>query len=170
MSYGGKMKKCVVCRIALCFLSGSFACSDAFAESYSLTDFLFGKQTVDERKSEESQDRINQKWGQRQQVRNVEEAEDDQEENLVEHRANRHTENKTEEPQPEPKSIPEISQDASINEPIEINEKEMHVLLTAYMTAMIEPIIHDFTIEEAKHCISQITNLFMPGWIQILGY
>ena len=127
MSYGGKMKKCVVCRIALCFLSGSFACSDAFAESYSLTDFLFGKQTVDERKSEESQGRINQKWGQRQQIQNVEEAEDDLEENLVEHRANRHAENKTEEPQPEPKSIPEISQDASINEPIEINEKEIYV-------------------------------------------
>ena len=43
------MKKYVVCGIALCWLSGSFVCSDAFAESYSLTDFLFGRQSTSER-------------------------------------------------------------------------------------------------------------------------
>ena len=51
----------------------------------------------------------------------------------------------------------------------QINEKELHMLISSYTTAMLNPIINDFTIEEMNHCYDIITEFFAPGWIKIMG-
>lgn len=52
----------------------------------------------------------------------------------------------------------------------EISEKEMHMLLSAYMTAMLEPIIHDYTEEETETCLATVQDFFIPGWMKIMGF
>ena len=52
----------------------------------------------------------------------------------------------------------------------EISEREMHMLLSAYMTAIMEPIIHDYTEEETEICLSTVLDFFMPGWMKIMGF
>ena len=52
----------------------------------------------------------------------------------------------------------------------EISEKEMHMLLSAYMTAIMEPVIHDYTEEETETCFSTVLDFFMPGWMKIMGF
>lgn len=50
-----------------------------------------------------------------------------------------------------------------------ITDKEMHVLLSAYITAIIEPVIHGYDEEETEHCLMKIAEFFTPGWMQIMG-
>ena len=50
-----------------------------------------------------------------------------------------------------------------------ITEKDMHILLSAYLTALIEPIVHDYSEEETDMCLNKISDFFMPGWMNILG-
>ena len=50
-----------------------------------------------------------------------------------------------------------------------ITDKEMHVLLSAYITAIIEPVVHDYDEEEAEHCLMKIKEFFTPGWMRIMG-
>ena len=50
-----------------------------------------------------------------------------------------------------------------------ITEKDMHILLSAYLTALIEPIVHDYSEEETDVCLNKISDFFMPGWMNILG-
>ena len=45
----------------------------------------------------------------------------------------------------------------------------MHILLSAYLTALIEPIVHDYSEEETDVCLNKISDFFMPGWMNILG-
>ena len=52
----------------------------------------------------------------------------------------------------------------------EVSEKEMHMLLSAYMTAIMEPVIHDYTEEETEICLSTVLDFFMPGWMKIMGF
>lgn len=51
-----------------------------------------------------------------------------------------------------------------------ITSKELHVFLSAYTTAILEPIIHDYTKEEAKECLLKIHDFFTPGWMNMMGY
>ena len=53
---------------------------------------------------------------------------------------------------------------------MEISEKEMHMLLSAYMTAIMEPLIHDYSEEETEKCLSTVLEFFMPGWMKIMGF
>ncbi len=55
---------------------------------------------------------------------------------------------------------------------IEVNDivpKELHLLLSAYYSAVFEIIIHDFTREEAEHYVETLQKFFYPGWRNILG-
>ncbi len=52
----------------------------------------------------------------------------------------------------------------------EISDKQMHMLLSAYMTAIMEPVIHDYTEEETETCFSTVLEFFMPGWMKIMGF
>lgn len=50
-----------------------------------------------------------------------------------------------------------------------INERELHLLLSGYITTMFEPIIHGYTKEEAYNCLAAIEEFYLPGWKQLLG-
>lgn len=52
---------------------------------------------------------------------------------------------------------------------LEITPKEMHMLISAYITALTEPIIHDYSREETEKCLETISKFFMPGWMNIMG-
>ena len=51
-----------------------------------------------------------------------------------------------------------------------IEPKELHLFLSAYTTALFEPVIHDYTMEEALHCLDAVEEFFMPGWRRIMGF
>ena len=51
----------------------------------------------------------------------------------------------------------------------QIEEKELHLLLSAYATALFEVVVHDFTREEAVHYMKTIGEFFYPGWRAVLG-
>ena len=51
-----------------------------------------------------------------------------------------------------------------------LTKKELHVLISAYYTASLEPILHDYTTEETMRCFKLTIDSFMPGWLKIIGY
>lgn len=51
----------------------------------------------------------------------------------------------------------------------EISEDELHIFLSAYITAIFEPIVHDWPIEKAMHGLDLIEEFFIPGWEHIFG-
>lgn len=51
----------------------------------------------------------------------------------------------------------------------EPSEEELHMLLSAYVSAVFEPIIHDYDEEKTLHCLGTINKFFMPGWMRIMG-
>ncbi len=51
----------------------------------------------------------------------------------------------------------------------DIDKNEMHLLLTAYMTALFEPVIHNYTQKEALHCLETVEVFFLPGWKNLFG-
>ncbi len=50
-----------------------------------------------------------------------------------------------------------------------IDEDTLHVLLSAYLTACFEPIIHDYSEKKIKDYMNTIQEFFMPGWMKIMG-
>ncbi len=52
----------------------------------------------------------------------------------------------------------------------EIDEKEMHILLSAYTAAMFGPVVHGYSQEEAFRCLEALEAFFIPGWKHLLGY
>jgi len=52
---------------------------------------------------------------------------------------------------------------------IDINEEELHILLSAYLTACFEPIIHDYDETKIEKYLTTIQEFFMPGWLNIMG-
>ena len=52
----------------------------------------------------------------------------------------------------------------------EIGVKELHLLLTAYVTALFEPVIHFYSQEEALNCLNTVEAFFLPGWKHLLGF
>ena len=52
----------------------------------------------------------------------------------------------------------------------EISPQELHLLLTATCTALFEPVIHEYSYEEAFRCLDTLEVFFLPGWKQILGF
>ena len=51
-----------------------------------------------------------------------------------------------------------------------ISEDEIHVLLSAYMTAVLEPIAHDWPLEKAMRCLDLVEEFFIPAWAHIMGF
>ena len=51
-----------------------------------------------------------------------------------------------------------------------IDPKELHLLLSAYTTAMFEPVIHQYSPEEANRCLETVEAFFLPGWKQLMGF
>ncbi|MCR4618627.1 MAG: TetR/AcrR family transcriptional regulator, partial [Lachnospiraceae bacterium] len=52
---------------------------------------------------------------------------------------------------------------------VEISEEELHMLLSAYLTACFEPIIHDYDDAEVIKYLNTVQEFFMPGWMRIMG-
>lgn len=48
-------------------------------------------------------------------------------------------------------------------------QEELHMLLSAYTTAVFEPIIHGYSKEKMEHCLDTLNRFFMPGWLNIMG-
>ena len=51
-----------------------------------------------------------------------------------------------------------------------ITVDEIHVLLSAYMTAVLEPIVHDWPTEKAMRCLDLVEEFFIPAWKHIMGF
>ena len=52
----------------------------------------------------------------------------------------------------------------------DITPKELHLLLSAYTTALFEPVIHNYSVEEALRSLTTVEAFFVPGWKQLLGF
>ncbi len=51
----------------------------------------------------------------------------------------------------------------------EMSEEEIHMLLSAYLTAVLEPLIHEYPEEKINSYLSCVNDFFMPGWKNIMG-
>ncbi len=47
--------------------------------------------------------------------------------------------------------------------------EEVHILISAYITALWEPIVHDCAVEDIRHYLDTVEAFFLPGWRQIWG-
>lgn len=54
-------------------------------------------------------------------------------------------------------------------ETAELGEEELHMLLSAYLTACFEPIIHDYDDTKVIKYLNTVQEFFMPGWLKIMG-
>ncbi len=52
----------------------------------------------------------------------------------------------------------------------DIEPEELHLLLSAYITAMFEPVVHNYTMEGALRCLKTVEVFFLPGWKQLMGF
>lgn len=52
----------------------------------------------------------------------------------------------------------------------DISPSELHILLTAYTTALFEPVVHKYSHEEALRCLDKVEAFFLPGWKQLMGF
>ena len=51
----------------------------------------------------------------------------------------------------------------------EIDEEKLHMLLSAYLTACLEPIVHDYDDDKIGEYMKTIQDFFLPGWMNIMG-
>ncbi|MCR5431511.1 MAG: TetR/AcrR family transcriptional regulator [Lachnospiraceae bacterium] len=51
----------------------------------------------------------------------------------------------------------------------ELSEEELHMLLSAYLTACFEPVIHDYDDAKMERYLNTVNEFFMPGWLRIMG-
>ena len=51
-----------------------------------------------------------------------------------------------------------------------ITLRELHLLLTAYMTALFEPVVHYYCQEDALVCLETVEAFFLPGWKKLIGF
>lgn len=52
----------------------------------------------------------------------------------------------------------------------DISEDELHILITAYCTALFEPVVHNYTLEDAVKYLGTVEAFFMPGWKNLMGF
>jgi len=50
-----------------------------------------------------------------------------------------------------------------------IPESQLHILLTAYVTALFEPVMHNYDIREAMQALNVLEGFFTPGWKRLMG-
>ena len=51
----------------------------------------------------------------------------------------------------------------------DISEAELHMLLTAYLSACFESILHEEDDERILRSLDTLEEFFMPGWLKIMG-
>ncbi|MCR5485901.1 MAG: TetR/AcrR family transcriptional regulator [Lachnospiraceae bacterium] len=51
----------------------------------------------------------------------------------------------------------------------EISAQQLHLLLTAYLTALFEPVVHNYPREEADEALATLEKFFLPGWKKMMG-
>jgi AcrR family transcriptional regulator len=52
----------------------------------------------------------------------------------------------------------------------DVSREQMHILLSAYTAAMFEPVLHNFSTEEAVRCVRTLEAFFIPGWKLLMGF
>ncbi len=52
----------------------------------------------------------------------------------------------------------------------EISPMELHLLFSAYVTALFEPVIHRYSLDEAMRCLETVEAFFLPGWKTLFGF
>lgn len=50
-----------------------------------------------------------------------------------------------------------------------VNKREFHLLVTAYVEAMFEPVAHDFSKKEAMHFAKTLQAFYDPAWRALFG-
>ncbi|MCR4557592.1 MAG: TetR/AcrR family transcriptional regulator [Saccharofermentans sp.] len=50
-----------------------------------------------------------------------------------------------------------------------IRDDELHILLSAYFTACLEPVIHTYDDRLIEKYLNTVQEFFMPGWLKIMG-
>ena len=58
--------------------------------------------------------------------------------------------------------------ESGINAP-EITAQQLHLLLTAYLTALFEPVVHNYSYEDANEALKTLEKFFLPGWKKLMG-
>ena len=51
----------------------------------------------------------------------------------------------------------------------DVNDETLHMLVSAFTTALFEPIVHDYPQEDAMQYYRTMERFFLPGWYDILG-
>lgn len=51
----------------------------------------------------------------------------------------------------------------------EVDGRTLHMLLSAFMTALFEPIVHDYPEDDAMAYYKTMERFFLPGWKDMLG-
>ncbi|MCR5768504.1 MAG: TetR/AcrR family transcriptional regulator [Lachnospiraceae bacterium] len=51
----------------------------------------------------------------------------------------------------------------------DITPAQLHLLLTAYITALFEPVVHNYSYNEAVDALAVLEKFFLPGWKQLMG-
>ncbi|MCR5094822.1 MAG: TetR/AcrR family transcriptional regulator [Lachnospiraceae bacterium] len=51
----------------------------------------------------------------------------------------------------------------------DISPRQLHLLLTAYLTALFEPVVHNYGSEEAADALATLEKFFLPGWKKLMG-
>ncbi|MCR4850157.1 MAG: TetR/AcrR family transcriptional regulator [Lachnospiraceae bacterium] len=51
----------------------------------------------------------------------------------------------------------------------DIPKEQLHLLLTAYLTALFEPVVHNYPQEEANEALATLEKFFLPGWKKMMG-
>ena len=52
----------------------------------------------------------------------------------------------------------------------DISPRELHLLFSAYVTALFEPVIHRYSLDESMRCLETIEAFFLPGWKALFGF
>lgn len=51
-----------------------------------------------------------------------------------------------------------------------ISPMELHLLYSAYVTALFEPVIHHYSPDESMRCLETVEAFFLPGWKALFGF
>ncbi|MCR5665263.1 MAG: TetR/AcrR family transcriptional regulator [Eubacterium sp.] len=51
----------------------------------------------------------------------------------------------------------------------ELSHEELHIIISAYMTALFEPIVRDYEPDKIEHYLDTVEKFFMPGWHELWG-
>ena len=47
-------------------------------------------------------------------------------------------------------------------------EEELHMFLSVYTKALLQPIMHLYSKEKMEHCLKMMEDFFLPGWMNIM--